>query len=78
MREIGQNINSAKEKVQRLVGVPILIKINTGKGKSILCHGKVTALFPAVFSVALDSGELRTFSYSDVHTRCVMFLNEKP
>lgn len=77
MREIGQTINSAKEKVKQLIGVPVLIKINTGKGKSMLCHGKVTSLFPAVFSVTLDSGELRTFSYSDVHTKCVMLLNEK-
>lgn len=76
MREIGQNINSAKARVQQLKDVPVLIKINSGKGKSTLCHGRVSALFPSVFSVTLDNGELRTFSYSDVHTKCVVLLNK--
>ena len=43
MREIGQNINSAKARVQQLKDVPVLIKINSGKGKSTLCHGKSEA-----------------------------------
>ena len=75
MREIGQNLDCAKEKVKRLLGIPVLIKINSGRGKSSLCKGEITATFPAVFSVKLDSGELKTFSYADVHTRGVLFLN---
>ena len=75
MREIGQDLNIAKAKVKRLLNVPVLFKVNSGRGKSSLCKGMVTALFPAVFTVKLDSGETRTFSYTDVHTRGVMFLN---
>lgn len=74
MREIGQNLDTTKERVKKLLNVPVLIKINSGRGKSTLCRGEVTALFPAVFSVKLDSGELKTFSYADVHTRGVLFL----
>ncbi len=76
MREIGQNINVAKERVQSLLNTPVLIKISTGKGRHILCHGQVVALFPQVFSIRLDDGQLRTFSYADVHTKSVMLLNE--
>lgn len=75
MREIGQNLDNAKEKVKRLLNIPILIKINGGRGKSSFCKGEITAVFPAVFSVKLDTGELKTFSYADVHTRGVLFLN---
>lgn len=74
MREIGRDLQTAKERVAGLVGVPVLIKINSGRGKSELCKGEVTATFPAVFTVKLDTGEVRTFSYADVHTRGVLFL----
>ena len=77
MREIGQSIGEAKACVQKIVGIPVLIKINGGRGKSSLCHGKVTALFPSIFTVELDTGEKRTFSYSDVHTKNVLFLKNK-
>ena len=75
MREIGQGIDGAKERVKKLVGVPALIKVSTGRGKQIIFSGKVEAVFPAVFSVRLNTGELKTFSYADVHTRGVMFLD---
>lgn len=77
MREIGQSINGAKERVQKLVGIPIMLKINSGRGKSTLVKGEVRATFPAVFTVALDDGQIRTFSYSDVHIKNVLFLPRK-
>lgn len=77
MREIGQSIVEAKARVQKIVGIPVLVKINGGRGKSSLHHGKVTALFPSIFTVELEGGEKRTFSYSDVHTKNVLFLKNK-
>ncbi len=77
MREIGQNLDFAKERVKALLNVPVVIKINSGRGRSALYRGTVTATFPAVFSVKLESGELKTFSYADVHTKSVLFLNPK-
>ncbi len=74
MREIGRDLSAAKARVKRLIGVPVLIKINGGRGKSSLFHGEVIAAFPAVFSVKLDGGEHKTFSYADVQTRGIMFL----
>lgn len=79
MREIGSNLDGAKEQVKNLLNIPVMIKLNGGRGKSTLLKGEVTAIFPAVFSIKLDTGELRTFSYADVHTRTVVLkiLNEK-
>ncbi len=77
MREIGQTICGAKEKVQKLLNIPVLLKINEGRGKFKLYHGKVTAVFPAVFTVQTEDGKKRTFSYSDVHMKNVLFLKNE-
>lgn len=76
MREIGKGIAETKTRVEKLVGVPLLIKVSEGRGKSSLLRGSIIKVFPAVFTVMLESGEIRTFSYSDVHTRGIMFLDE--
>lgn len=77
MREIGSGLDGAKSTVRGLLGMPVVIKVNMGRGKSTLLSGSVEATFPAVFSFRLDSGELKTFSYSDVHTKGVMFINKQ-
>lgn len=76
MREIGQNIDVSKQSVQNLVGVPVIIKINPSRGKSTILKGEITRLFPAVFTVTLDTGETRTFSYNDVHTKYINICTE--
>lgn len=74
MREIGKGIDETKSQVKKLVGIPLVVKINSGRGKSSVVRGTIAGVFPAVFTMKLDSGEIRTFSYSDVHTRGVLFL----
>ena len=76
MREIGKGIGEAKARVEALAGIPLLMKVNEGRGRSPLCRGSIIAVFPAVFTVKTESGEVRTFSYSDVHTRGIMFLRD--
>lgn len=73
MREISKNILQSKSEVEKLVGVRALIKISERHGKETLVYGKVDKLFPSVFTVRLDDGEVRTFSYSDEHTGGVLF-----
>lgn len=77
MREIGQGLNGTKERVKGLIGMPMLIKVNSGRGKSALYHGRVRDVFPSIFTITLDSGENKTFSYADVHTGNILFLQEK-
>ncbi len=76
MREIGKDIGETKRRVEELVDTPLLLKVNEGRGKTFIYRGRIVAVFPAVFSVRLESGELKTFSYADVHTRGIMFLKE--
>ena len=77
MRTVNDSILITKERIRRLVGVPLVVKVMSGRGKSSLYHGEVTAVFPAVFSIRTDSGEVKTFSYSDVHSGNVLFLKPK-
>ena len=77
MRTVNDSILITKERIRRLVGVPLVVKVMSGRGKSSLHHGEVTAVFPAVFSIRTDSGEVKTFSYSDVHSGNVLFLKPK-
>ena len=74
MREIKRGIEESKTRVQKLMGVPLLMKVDEGRGKSSLYHGTIVNTFPSLFSVKLDTGEMKTFSYTDVHTKGVMFL----
>lgn len=53
------------------------MRVDEGRGRSTLRRGSIIAVFPAVFTVRMDDGEVRTFSYSDVHTRGVMFLKDE-
>lgn len=74
MRENGQDLRVAIEKVKRLVGVHALIKMKGARGKTESAHGKISALFPAVFTISFDDGTSKTFPYADVLTGNVLFL----
>ncbi|MBR4801094.1 MAG: hypothetical protein IK048_05465 [Clostridia bacterium] len=74
MREIGQDINVAKEKVKRLLKVPANIKIRSARGKTETVSGYVSALFPAIFTITFEDETTKTFSYADVLTGNVIFL----
>ncbi len=77
MREIGTDTSESKERVKKLTGIPLLLKIDEGRGRSSIYHGTIINTFPAVFSVKLENGAIKTFSYSDVHTKGIMFLKEE-
>ena len=74
MREIGTGITLTKERVRRLKGLPLIIKVNGGRGKCTLFYGEVIDVFPSVFTVKTSDGDKKTFSYSDVHAGSVLFL----
>ena len=77
MREIGKGLGEAKAQVRELAGIPLLFRVSEGRGRSSIVKGRIVATFPAVFTVRTvrtESGEVRTFSYSAVHTREVLLL----
>ena len=59
---------------RRKTAVPLLFRVSEGRGRSSIVKGRIVATFPAVFTVRTESGEVRTFSYSAVHTREVLLL----
>lgn len=75
MREPGQDINVAKERAKRLLGVSALVKMKGARGKIETAHGHISALFPAVFTILFDDGTTKTFSYADILTGSVLFLS---
>ena len=75
MREVGQDLTIAKEKVNRLLGVPAVIKIKSARGKSETVKGQISCLFPAVFTITLEDGKTRTFPYADVLTGSILFFD---
>lgn len=76
MREIGRGISETKNRVEKLVGIPLLLRVDSGRGRTALYHAKVIKAFPSIFTVELENGEIKAFSYNDVHTKGIMFLKE--
>ena len=75
MREQGQDLIIAKNRAKRLLNVPALIKIIGARGKTEIVYGKISALFPAVFTITIDDATTRTFSYAEILTGNILFLN---
>lgn len=76
MREVASSITNTIERIKRLKGIPLIVKVVGPRGKSTLFYGEVTDIFPAVFTVVTPSGEKKTFSYSDVHSGNIFFLKK--
>jgi len=74
MREIATSISNTKERIKCLQGIPLIVKVIGPRGKSTLISGEIEQVFPAVFTVKTSTGEMKTFSYSDVHSGNILFL----
>ena len=76
MREIASSIINTKERIKCLQGISLVVKIVGPRGKSTLFYGEVKDVFPAVFTIVTNTGETKTFSYSDVHSGNILFLKK--
>lgn len=64
-----RNVNSLdniKNQIVLLKGKEVSLKVNEGRKKIKCFSARVDKTYPSVFSVTLDEGGLKTFSYSDV------------
>ena len=78
MREIILNLDTTKERVKKLQGRQIILKVNKGRNRYISFHGKIESLYPSVFTVRDSEGNaLSTYSYSDVLTKTVLFCKDE-
>lgn len=62
------NISLIKEKVKNLYGKEVAVKVNLGRNKFAYFKGKVTGIYPALFTVS-PSDNFRgktTYSYSEM------------
>ncbi|MBP5307952.1 MAG: Veg family protein [Clostridia bacterium] len=62
------NLNSVKVKIKELYGHNVFVKVNLGRNKFARFNGKVTGIYPALFTVSPleDFRGKTTYSYSEV------------
>lgn len=73
MREIKGGIAETKDRIQRLVGVDVRLKVNRGRNNFVNFEGKIKDLYPSVFTfeTAAEKPLVLTYSYTDVLTKNV-------
>lgn len=75
MREVGQNLDVARKRVELLQGARVLLKVNEGRNKICCYLGYVEALYPSVFTFRIEeTDKVKSFAYSEVQTKNVKFL----
>lgn len=62
------NINLIKEEIENNIGKRVSAKINMGRNKIENFEGVISASYPFLFTIELDS-EIKSFSYSDLLTK---------
>lgn len=77
MRVINQDINKTIEQIKDMKGVLIKLKVNRGRNKIEEIEGVVESVYPSIFTVRSTSGELSSFSYSDILARNILFYRNK-
>ena len=59
------------EDVRLLTGLKVKLKVNRGRNKIELIEGILENAYPNIFTVRKENGEINSFSYPDVISRCV-------
>ena len=72
MKEAAPGLGTAKKRILMLNGIRVKIKVNHGRNRIVEYVGKVSAVYPSVFTFESDRGNM-SFSYSDVVTKTVRF-----
>jgi len=73
MREISQDVNRTKMLVKEITGIKIKLKVNRGRNKTEFLYGAVEDVYPMIFTFRRTTGELSSFSYSDILANNVKF-----
>ncbi len=71
MREIKHEIGFAKERVEKLKGIPVRLRVNRGRNKTSDYIGEIRDNYAAVFTFRTKD-ELMTFSYNDLLTKNIL------
>ncbi|MFA6867298.1 MAG: Veg family protein [Clostridia bacterium] len=73
MRTIIQNITHTKNQVKQLVGTNVRLKINRGRNRIEFIDGEIEAVYPQIFTIRNEKGDLNSFSYSDILANNITF-----
>ncbi|NLL56696.1 MAG: hypothetical protein GX242_05745 [Clostridiales bacterium] len=77
MRSIPPNINLTKLQVKKLIGTPIRLKVNRGRNKIEFIDGQIENAYPQIFTIRSQTGEINSFSYSDILAKNITFFASK-
>ncbi|HHT82943.1 MAG: Veg family protein [Christensenellales bacterium] len=77
MRVIKQDIAKTIEQVRDMQGVTVKFKVNRGRNKIEEIEGVVENVYPSIFTIRSVSGELSSFSYSDILAKNILFYRVK-
>lgn len=73
MRSINQDIQYTKLQVKKLVGRSVRLKVNRGRNKIEIIDGEIDAVYPQIFTIKNDNGDINSFSYSDILAKNITF-----
>lgn len=78
MKKDLETIENVKTKLEALKGKNIKFQVNKGRKKYVSFNGKVTAIYPSVFTIITESdGEKeRSYSYTEVLCGNVKFYSK--
>ncbi|MFA5448921.1 MAG: Veg family protein [Clostridia bacterium] len=73
MRTISQDITGTINRLKQMKGINYIIKVNRGRNRIETIEGVIESVYPAIFTVRTDAGELNSFSYADLFSRNISF-----
>ena len=65
-------IDKIKEEVTNMIGKKVLAKVDIGRNKCEYIEGIILNAYPFLFTIKTDN-EIKSFSYSDVLTKNIIF-----
>ena len=63
------NLNTVKEKIKSFYEKDVLVRVNLGRNKIVQYSGRLTGVYPALFTVCPDDKNFlgkTTYSYSEI------------
>ncbi len=73
MRARAISVEEVKRNILGLKGKALCLDVNKGRKKTVRLNGEIVDLFPSVFTFRAGSGDIVSFSYSDVICGDIVF-----
>ncbi|MFI3229839.1 MAG: Veg family protein [Bacillota bacterium] len=77
MKSVIFNSEVTRTELQGIVNIPFVIRVNRGRNRIETVEGYVESVYPNIFTIRTLAGELNTFSYADIYSKQVRFVQRK-